>query len=127
MSVYRGKYNHSGNNPLSDKEINKLDITSSDDPNPGPKQDYAGGRSARAPQFHDSAGGMAARTRARIGNNTMADEFTTALTRQQIIDLLNGAGCSLTTSAVEKLKGALDSGSALTPEDAGLLAVPQDS
>ena len=57
----------------------------------------------------------------------MADPFTTPLSQQQIQDLLDGKGPSLATSALDQLRNALATGDdTLTPQDAGLLAVPQD-
>jgi len=46
------------------------------------------------------------------------------LTQQQIRDLLDGAGPSLTTEQVEVLQGALRDGTPVTVEQLGLLSVP---
>jgi hypothetical protein len=46
------------------------------------------------------------------------------LTQQQIRDLLDGAGPSLTTEQVEVLQAALRDGGSVTAEGLGLLSVP---
>jgi len=50
MSTKAGNYTSANvSNPLSEREINKLDITSADDPTPK-FPDFGGGRTAKAPK-----------------------------------------------------------------------------